>query len=282
MDDLDWGWRYLMCPPTHFAVTYEINPWMHVDRPVDLERAHEQWHTLVATLRAAGAEVELLDPVAGLPDLVFTANSGIVAGDVFVPARFRDRERQPETPQGVSWFAGRGWRVSPLPIGAVQEGAGDALPVGDRLVVGHGPRSSRKGAERAAAQAGFVAEPVELVDARLYHLDLGLCPLGEGRALLAPDAFSSRSRRRLRTLVPRALVLELDDALSFCANSVVVGRTVVMPACPARVGRQLEQWGFDPIVIDVGEFEKAGGACRCLTLALDVPSPVAARRTVAA
>jgi ornithine--oxo-acid transaminase len=50
----------------------------------------------------------------------------------------------------------------------------------------------------------------------------------------------------------------------------VVGSTVVMPACPPRVRRHLEEWGLTPVVVEVSEFQKAGGAVRCLTLALDV------------
>ena len=56
----------------------------------------------------------------------------------------------------------------------------------------------------------------------------------------------------------------------FCANSVVVGRTIVMPGCTPRLGALLERRGFDVVVCDVSEFVKAGGGCRCLTLALDV------------
>ena len=84
-----WGRRYLMCPPAHFGVLYEINPWMHREVTVDVDRAQAQWDELVRTIRAAGAVVELLEPVEGLPDLVFTANAGVVNGSQFVPTRFR-------------------------------------------------------------------------------------------------------------------------------------------------------------------------------------------------
>ena len=87
-----------MCPPAHFDVTYAINPWMDVANPVDRELAQRQWDALVATLQDAGAEIELIDPQPRLPDMVFTANLGIVDGETFVPARMRHAERRPETP----------------------------------------------------------------------------------------------------------------------------------------------------------------------------------------
>jgi ornithine--oxo-acid transaminase len=42
-----------------------------------------------------------------------------------------------------------------------------------------------------------------------------------------------------------------------------------MPTTPVRVGRQLEAWRFDVVESPVAEFLKAGGGCRCLTLAID-------------
>ncbi|MGH3850234.1 MAG: hypothetical protein ACRDRT_11095, partial [Pseudonocardiaceae bacterium] len=94
--------------------------------------------------------------------------------------------------------------------------------------------------------------------------------LDERRAIVAPLGWDRYGAAVVQALVPEPLVLEDDEALSFCANSVVVGTTVMMPVCPPRVGRQLEAWGFDVVVVAVDEFLKAGGGCRCLTLALDV------------
>jgi N-dimethylarginine dimethylaminohydrolase len=276
---LDWGRRFLLCPPTHFGVLYEINPWMRREVAVDPDRAQAQWEALVGHLTAAGAEVEVLEPVEGLPDLVFTANAGIVNGRQFVPTRFANLERRGEEPVNEAWFRSRGWQVDVLQPGLVHEGAGDALPFGGELVGGWGRRSELAGQRRMAELTGAVVRPVELADERLYHLDMTFCPLDERRALVTPAAYTAAGWSSLRALVPEPFELELDEALALTANSVVVGTTIVMSACPARVGRQLEAWGFDVVVADVSEFAKAGGGVRCLTLALDVslrPAPAVA------
>jgi N-dimethylarginine dimethylaminohydrolase len=259
-----------MCPPEHFGVLYEINPWMHREVTVDRDRAREQWDGLVKCLRDAGAEIELLEPSGGLPDLVFTANAGVVDGTLFVPARFRHPERQPETPHDVAWFEANDFTVVELPQGVSHEGAGDALPFAGTLVSGYRTRSDAAAHAYLSRVTGAAVRSVELVDERLYHLDLTFCPLDERRAIIAPSGWDSYGRRVIEALVPEPLVLDEADALSFCANSVVVGHTVVMPTCPRAVGRQLETWGFDVVVCPVDEFLKAGGGCRCLTLALDV------------
>jgi ornithine--oxo-acid transaminase len=158
------------------------------------------------------------------------------------------------------------------------EGAGDALPFRDVFLAGYKSRSDAAAHGPLSTLLGAPVRPIELVDDRLYHLDLTFCPLDDRRALVAPHAWDSYGRKVVEALVPEPFALEDDEMLLFCANSVVVGSTVVMPACPPRIGRRLEAWGFDVEVVDVGEFLKAGGGCRCLTLALDVAVPTVGAR----
>jgi N-dimethylarginine dimethylaminohydrolase len=259
-----------MCRPEHFGVLYEINSWMHTEVAVDVDLARTQWQDLHDGLVASGAAIELLDPVPDLPDLVFTANAGIVNGNQYVPARFRHAERQREVPYDVAWFEARGFRVDPLPGEAAHEGAGDALPFAGVLLSGYRSRSDASSHAVLSQLTGAPVRSVELVDPRLYHLDLTFCPLDDRRAIVAPLGWDRYGAKVVAALVPEPLALEDEEAVAFCANSVVVGTTIHMPSCPPRVGRQLEAWGFDVAVHDVSEFLKAGGACRCLTLALDV------------
>ncbi|HEX2700321.1 MAG TPA: hypothetical protein VHM89_08990 [Acidimicrobiales bacterium] len=267
---LAWGRRFLMCPPEHFGVLYEINSWMHVEVSVDVDLARAQWEALRDGLVDAGAAVELLDPVEGLPDLVFTANAGVVNGTQFVPARFRHPERQREVPHDIAWFDACGYTVVELPGTGSHEGAGDALPFARSLLSGYRTRSDVATHSALSVLTGAPVRSVELVEPRLYHLDLTFCPLDERRAIVAPMGWDRYGCRVVEAVVPETLVLEDTDALAFGANSVVVGSSIHMPSCSPAVGRQLEAWGFDVAVYDVGEFLKAGGACRCLTLALDV------------
>ena len=260
-----------MCPPEHFGVLYEINPWMHAEVAVDPERARQQWENLARTLRDAGATVETLQPQPGLPDLVFTANAGVIHRSCFVPSRFRHPQRQGETPHYVDWFSAHGYQVVPLPDGLAHEGAGDALPFGHAFISGSRFRSDAAAHVALSERLGVPVHPIELTDPRYYHLDITFCPLDARHALTVPSAWDAYGRKVVAAAVPEPFELDADEAAAFCANAVVVNcETVVMAHCPPRVGRQLEAWGFDPVEVDVSEFLKAGGGCRCLTLALDV------------
>jgi ornithine--oxo-acid transaminase len=268
--DLAWGRRYLMCPPTHFDVSYAINPWMDVAVKVDRARAQRQWDALVATLRDAGAEVQTLAPHPSLPDLVFTANLGLVDGDTFIAARMRHPERRDEPAHAEPWFRAHGYTVRHLSEDVVQEGAGDGLPFEGTLVGGYRTRSSASSYVDIARLTDAPILPVELVDERFYHVDIVFCPLDARSALLAPTKVDAESARLIAELVPDPILLTDEEAEQFSANTVVVGRTVVMPACSPRLDAELCARGFTPVVVDVSEFLKAGGGPRCLTLALDV------------
>lgn len=266
---LPWGRHYLMCRPDHFRVDYAINPWMDPTRPVDRGRAVRQWQKLVTTLRQLGATVEELPAEPAMPDMVFTANLGLVDGATFVPARMAHPERADEPARAAEWLAARGWDVAPLPEGVVFEGFGDALPFGDAVVTGWSARSSRSASEALARMLNRHTLGLQLRNPRFYHADLVFCPLDTRRAMVAVPALTPRDREALARLVPEPLWLHSDEAQLMAANSVVVGRAVVMSTCPPRVGRALESWGFTPVEVDVSEFHLAGGSVSCLTLPLD-------------
>ncbi len=259
-----------MCAPDYFGVIYEINPWMNKAVKVETEGAREQWENLVTNLRAAGAELEFLPGQPDWPDLVFTANAGIVNGNQFIPAQFRHPERQGETPFNIAYFEQKGFRIDSLPPELCHEGAGDALPFNGVLLSGYRYRTDAASHVYLSKLIGAPVRSLELVDPRLYHFDLTFCPLDDRHAMVAPLGWDDYGRKIVEALVPEPLVLEDEEALLFMANSVVIDRKIVMPAVSTRVGKILESWGFEIVVSPVNEFLKAGGGCRCLTLATDV------------
>jgi N-dimethylarginine dimethylaminohydrolase len=233
----------------------------------------QQWTDVCDTLRDAGAGITTIDPVDGLPDMVFAANAGLVWGHRFVPSRFRHAERSGEEAYYKLWAHAAGFLVTELPGRPFFEGAGDALPFRDRILAGYRTRSEFDSHTALAKVLDVEVLSVELIDQRFYHLDLTFCPLDDRHALVAPDAWDSYGQNVVKSLVPEPIVLEPDEALAFCANSVVVGNVVVMPSCTPRLERELKAIGLDVRVCAVDEFLKAGGGVRCLTLGLDVQPP---------
>ena len=275
-EPLSWGREYLTVRPDHFRVAYAINPFMHLDDQPDPGATHAQWDAMVAGIEAAGGSVHVLGQRADSPDMVYAMNLGLPLraenGDVAVLSHMRYAERRQETATAEAWFSEQGFATRAIGahgVGAHFE-AGDAFAWRGDLVVGFGPRTERLALKHLAVELDVRVQGLRIVHPALYHLDLSFCPLDDERAMVCPAAFTTASARRLLDLVPDPLVLTEAEALTFCANSIVLGRTVLMPACPGRVRNRLEAWGFEVVVVGVEEFVKGGGAIRCLTNPLDV------------
>jgi len=265
----------LMCPPDYFSVDYVINPWMAGNEGApDKGRVLAQWQALRDEL-AAVADVELLDPQPNLPDLVFTANAGFVAGRKAVPSHFMPHERRPEEPYLKRWFAERGFNRHVLPEKVGFEGAGDCLidRAGPWLWTGYGFRTEIQA--HAYLSDWFEREVVSirLVDSRFYHIDTCLCPLAGGYLLYYPDAFDADSVAAIHARVPleKRLRVSAEDAGNFACNTVNVDGHVFAHRFSDELKARLGEAGFEVHEIELSEFLKAGGSAKCLTLRLTEP-----------
>ena len=260
----------LMCRPEYFGVEYEINAWMHVSVKVDHALADTQWRTLYAAYQRLGVDIELAEPHAGLPDMVFTANAAAVWDGAAVLSNFRHPERQGEEGYWRRELERRGFTVHALPKEVAFEGAGDALFVGDRLFCGYGFRTDRDAHAAVGRLMGVDVVSIELADPRFYHLDTCFCPLNDRTVLYAPDALTSASARLVRQLVPHVIEVPLDVAAGFACNAMPVDGCVVSSLAAGRLEAPLADAGFDTLELPMSEFMKSGGGVRCLSLPLDM------------
>lgn len=266
--------RLLVCPPDFFAIEYEINPWMRLSNRVNHTQAVQQWHGLMRVFEQdLGVRLERMTPVAGLPDLVFTANAGIVVGQTAVVARFRYPERQREEAYFEAWFRGHGYGVVTLQEEWFFEGAGDLLGFQDCWFGGYRQRSDIRAFPHLSERFHREIIPLELVDGRFYHLDTCFCPLSGGHLLYFAPAFDSYGQSAIAQRIPteRRLSVPEDEALKFACNAVCIGNHVVLPSGCPTTERLLQATGYHTHPVALDEFMKSGGSAKCLTLALDEP-----------
>lgn len=275
--------HYLMCPPTFFDVTYAINPWMDPSVPVDQSLAMAQWTTLVEAYRAAGHRVDLLEPVRGLPDMVFAANGATVVDGQVLAARFANPQRTAEAAWHQDWHRRHGEtygrHILQRPVG-VNEAEGDFAVTATRILAGYGFRTSLAAHRELAALTGREVLSLELVDPRFYHLDVALTVLDDQTGHLAyyPPAFSPASQILLAQHYPDALVATESDADRLGLNCVSDGLNVFVPADTQRLRDQLTSAGYHPVEIDLSELRLGGGSVKCCTQELrpapyDPPAP---------
>jgi arginine dihydrolase len=256
--------HYAMTAPTFFAVEYAINPWMDTSTSVDTHVALNQWEALRQTYKELGHTVELVEPVAGLPDMVYAANGGLLVNGKAVVARFAYPQRTGESAAYAEWMTRHGY--DPAETRYVNEGQGDLLVVGSIVLAGYGFRTDRRVHDEIATIVRMPVVSLELVDPRFYHLDTALAVLDDTTIAYYPPAFSDESRARLLELFPDAIEVASADAYVLGLNAVSDGLNVVLPAAATGFADQLRSAGFRPIGVDLSELLKGGGSVKCCTL----------------
>lgn len=261
--------KFLMCPPTYYHFAYEINPWMSVKRNVSLSTAKNQWDFLYKLLtNQLGAKIELVEPVKGLPDMVFTANAGLVSNNTFVRSNFRHKERQPEAAFFETWFRDHNYTVVTLPRVHFFEGEGDAFVMGNSLICGYHFHADTQAHQIVAESLQKDLISIKIIDERFYRFDTCFCPLNDNTALLYQQAIAEEGAQKLKAAIKNSIRLKLVDALKLICNSIVVGHNLIAPrGChePAKILRLL---GYQIYEVDLSEFAKAGGNAKCMVLTL--------------
>ncbi len=264
------GRSVLMCRPEYFTVVYRINPWMNPAQPTDTALAQRQWQVLYETYLELGFDVQLIDPIPGLPDMVYAANGGFVIDGIAYGARFTHPERQPEGPAYMRWFRDEGYDVrEPREI---NEGEGDFLLVGDTILAGTGFRSDSLSHEELGGIFGREVVTLRLVDPSYYHLDTAVAVLdatpGQEHIAYLPTAFDAASLAVLQERYPDAIIVNETDAAVLGLNSFSDGNHVVIASRATDFERQLREHGYHPIGVDLSELLRGGGGAKCCTLEL--------------
>lgn len=260
---------FLMCEPSYFEVSYVINPWMaenigRVNKPL----AMMQWKNLYDTLAQKSA-IKLVEPVAGLPDMVFTANAGLVGNQhEVIISSFRHAERQGESQHFKKFFAEASYQIKPLASNIIFEGAGDALfDAHGELWFGSGPRSDVTAIAEIASALDVKINALKLVDPKWYHLDTAFCPLTEGYVIAYQKAFSVEGVNAIQNkLGDKVIWVSDEDANNFACNAICMDHEIILYRASSELKITLKRYNFDVIEIDVSEFMKSGGSCKCMTL----------------
>jgi N-dimethylarginine dimethylaminohydrolase len=253
-----------MTAPAYFAVEYAINPWMDTSTPVDTASAMTQWENLLTTYLRFGHTVDLVPPVAGLPDMVYAANGGLLVNGTAIVAHFKHAQRAGEAVAYADWMRGGGH--TPVYTRHINEGQGDLLVVGGIVLAGTGFRTDVRAHAEIAEMVRMPVVSLELVDPRFYHLDTALAVLDDTTIAYYPPAFSDQARGQIEELFPDAIVVGSADAYVLGLNAVSDGLHVVHPAAATGFAGQLYNAGFEPVGVDLSELLRGGGSVKCCTL----------------
>lgn len=256
-----------MCPPTYFRVDYEINDWMHQNDPVDIAKARVQWESVRDIYLKLGHSVLFIEPHEAVPDLIFTANAGLILDGKVLLSNFKYEERQPETAINREWFENHSYSKVKVTEN-VWEGEGDCLVANGWIFAGYGFRSDKASHTEVAKFFDREVISLKLVDPRFYHLDTCFCPLDARTIMYFPSAFDDASRKKIKDSGLMLIEAEESEAAAFGLNAVSDGHNVIMSSQAPALAGDLRKRGYNPIMVDISEFKKSGGGVKCITLEL--------------
>lgn len=256
-----------MCPPTYYKIKYEINPWMSLNRQADTALANRQWEALYnLLLKKIKIKIEVIEPEPDLPDMVFTANAGLVYGRQFIRSNFRHKEREPEEIHYYKWFEEHGYQVTILQEDSAFEGEGDALWVGDRLFAGYKYRTDKDAHKMLKDILNTEIVSLRLQNPYFYHLDTCFTPINEDTVCYYPQAFDSRSKKVIKESIKNLIAVSSAEAKSFSCNAIVFENTVILNKGAKIMKSELKRLKFTVFELDFSEFIKAGGSAKCMVL----------------
>lgn len=257
--------KFLMCSPEHYSISYEINPWMSVKNQSNKNKSVKQWQNLVDLIKELGGEIELMSGVDSLPDIVFTANAGIIIDKKVIISKFKYPERQPEKQHYKNWFLENNFEVEETELNF--EGAGDTLFCDKTWYCGFGFRTDKDFYYEKFPCLGSIYF-LRLIDPYFYHLDTCFCPLTGNDALIFPEAFDPIYYKGLSNNL-NLIEIPREEAAKFACNAICLGENVIVSADCPKTEELLKNNGYNPYALNLSEFNLAGGSAKCLTLRLD-------------
>jgi len=267
---------YLMCPPEWYDVDYVINPWMagNLHRS-SRDLAFAQWKGIHNVLRGV-ADVRLLHPEPGCPDMVFLGHGALVNHGVAAVSSFVHEQRRNETTHLAKWLESQGFLLWNTPRETAFEGEGDITfnDDGTQLWAAHGVRTCRRAHKHIADAWHTPVTSLHLVDPRFYHLDTCFTPLHGGHLLYFPGAFDKESLAAIEAAYPanKRIAASEADATRMACCALNIGRTVFTGELSPELARQLFDAGLDVVQLELSEFIKGGGGAKSLALRLsDLP-----------
>jgi dimethylargininase len=232
----------------------------HIERvPVDYELAANQWEHYVALLHRYGWETIEVERADDCPDSVFVEDTMVVYKNAAMISRPGAATRRPEIVGAERTIERLGYSIDRIEEPGTLEG-GDVLKIGDLIYVGRSARTNAAGVAQMRRIFGPLGTTiVEVPVSRVLHLKSAATALPNGSVIGYQLALDDTSIFPDFIPVPEAAG----------AHVVLLGGNRLLMAASAPKSAQLfAGLGYEPIVVDISEYEKLEGCVTCLSVRL--------------
>lgn len=232
----------------------------HIERvPVDYPLAVRQWDRHVEALRRNNWETVEIAPADDCPDSVFIEDTMVVYKNVALISRPGALSRRPEIADAEQGIQRLGYAIERIREPGTLEG-GDVLKIGDLIYVGRSGRTNAEG----VAQMRRIFEPlgatiVAVPLSKVLHLKSAVTALPNGAVIGYEPASDDAS------VFPDFISVPEESG----AHVVLIGGNRLLMAASAPKSAELfAGMGYEPVVVDISEYEKLEGCITCLSVRL--------------
>jgi len=232
----------------------------HIERSsVDATSAAKQWEGYVGAFVGAGWRVTEVEPAPECPDSVFVEDTVVVYGDLAVIARSGAVERRSETQGTEKAAAELGYRIAHIEAPGVLDG-GDVLKHAGTVYVGRSGRTNADGIRQLTEYlAPFGATVIAVPLTKALHLKSAVSALPDGTIIGYEPVVEDP------TVFPMFLPVPEEPG----AHVVLLGDgKLLMSSGAPETAALLQARGYEPVLVDIGEFEKLEGCVTCLSVRL--------------
>ena len=222
---------------------------------MNLDKAKSQHAIYRRTLGDLGLEVIAIQPDDIHPDACFVEDNAVVHGKRALICRMGAESRRGEGGPVEKALSGH-FAIKQASAPATVEG-GDVVHLPNRLISGLSQRTNAEGIRQMSDWLEVKVDAIE--DPGIMHLKSYVTCLN-GDTMIASRRFSKHPA------LAKLTVITVPDEEAYAADTLTVGKTVLMPAGMPRSAALVKAAGFDVIPVDVGEFEKCDGAVTCLSI----------------
>lgn len=245
------------------------NPWM-TGTKFDLERAYAQWIALYKLLSQQAIVYLMPSYSSDYQDLPYVANVGCYLPhcDKMLVSNFKSEPRQGEEFLAWNFLHTLGYKVFRPRFN--WEGEADLKRLeGNRYFGGYGIRTDFEALVWMQQEFAMDIICIPMSDPKLYHMDCLIFPIPNGNILAIKDTIPRLWHKMYN-------IITVPDEFKYDAwtNSLVLGKnwfyylTTENPDSHEQLEKVIRSQGYNPVYVDISEFEKSGAALSCLIMHL--------------
>ena len=227
-----------------------------------LDQVLEQHAHYCDALRECGLELTILEQDLDHPDSTFVEDTAILTPHAAILCRPGAPSREGEVAATRPMIERFYNRILTIDSPGTVDG-GDICEAEDHFFIGVSLRTNEEGARQLAAHLNTLGHTASTIDIRhmntILHLKSGISYIGDNTLVVMDEMAGNPQFARFN-------LLRVSAAEGYAANCVQVNHWILVAQGFPHLADGLTARGFQPLLLNMSEFQKMDGGLSCLSL----------------